>query len=89
MVDNLKECTRIKASLKRLCSDLDNQKTYTTVRCQSDLRSIPTKAGVYWIETTMPVNNLSLAAANILGKVKSYQTTNQPLVSQSGIVTLT
>lgn len=80
----MNDCRRIIATVRRLCFNLDATKDYINISDRQDLTPVPAKPGVYWIETTMPAEDLKSAAIELLGKEKKYPADKPSLVKQNG-----
>ncbi len=79
----MNDCLRVSASLRKLCTNLKRNVSYVALSDSDGLKKLPTKAGIYGIETTMPVEELSRASAVNLGHAKSYVTDKPLLVRQN------
>lgn len=66
--------TQIKALLGDLGREIEQRRMPQRITSTADIdRYVPTQPGVYWIETTMPVDLLQEAISNVLGKWKKIR----------------
>lgn len=82
------ELEALKALLHQYGQKVDAEKTLveiTSIACIDS--NVPTSPGVYWIETTMPVEEMQSAISDMLGKEKKVRATpprGARLIEQEG-----